>query len=130
MTEPMPKDPGGNQGENEMAEHLARLRHLDSRRVVLSRVGPAVSVANANRLRKKGFFRNLLPLSVSPRGREVKESGHLLCRVRNARIYMRAQSPFFPHPAKHNLRSGRRGLDQRYQQSPRRRPKAGTVWIN
>src|SRR5215472_12511240 len=51
----------------------------------------AVSLAGCG---KKNFSATCSLTLVSPGGREVKESSHLLYRVRNARIYLRAQYLF------------------------------------
>ena len=52
-----------------------------------------------SRLRKKGIPRPAPSLSSLPVGREVKESSHLLYRVRNRYIRPGLQESFFPHPA-------------------------------
>src|SRR5215469_9769603 len=52
------------------------------------------------RLRKKGFSATCSLTLVSPRGREVKESGHLLCSVWNAPGLLEGTISFFPHPAR------------------------------
>src|SRR5579863_4756896 len=51
------------------------------------------------RLRKKGIPQPAPSLSSLPAGREVKESSHLLCRVRNRYIRPGPQESFFSHPA-------------------------------
>jgi len=78
---------GGNTGKR----LSAIIRSLDS--------GKASTWSSISRRRKKGFSAACSLTLVSPGGRAVKESSHLLPRVRNANISVGPQNVFFPHPA-------------------------------
>jgi cytochrome c peroxidase len=65
--------------------------------------------AVARQVAEKKDFPQPAPFTLlSPGGREVKESSHVLSRMRNARIHTKAQPVFFPHP-------GRDGVQQLHQ---------------
>ena len=79
---------------------VVAVRHHGAHRRIASPRYPWAQGRAPSRLRKKGIPQPTPSLWSLPVGREVKESSHLLCRVRNRYIRPGPQESFFPHPAR------------------------------